>query len=129
MMNYNQLVEDCFFTPKHVGTLDCTEPFTVLSEVGLRDKAFLQWYAACNPQGLITQCCFKAYGNPYLIAALEWCCRQLIGTSLDGHPRFDYLQLVNELEIPKVLYPTALLVEQGYRQICEKMKQLVKESP
>ncbi|MDX1836628.1 hypothetical protein DIZ81_00590 [Legionella taurinensis] len=129
MMKYNDLVETCFFRPRHVGTLDCSRPFTVFSEAGIRGKAFLQWYAACDAQGLIIQCCFKAYGNPYLIAALEWCCRQMTGTSVSEHPRWDYRQLVTVLEIPQALYPTALLVEQGYRQICEKMKQLVKENP
>lgn len=128
MMHYNTLVEDCFFTPRHVGTLDCTKPLTASSEAGQRNRAFLQWYAACDQRGLMTECRFKAYGNPYLIAALEWCCRHMVGTALGDHPCFNYQHLVNKLDIPNAHYPVALLVEEGYRQLCERLQQVLRRA-
>ena len=56
----------------------------------------------------IVQACFKANGNPYVIASLEWLCRQLEGRSIDTASQIDYQRIVKELEIPVAQYPIAL---------------------
>jgi nitrogen fixation NifU-like protein len=117
-MNYNKLVESYFFEPQHIGILDSTQPRTICS----RNVDF-ELYLAANEKGVIVQATFKANGNPYLIAGFEWVCRQLQGTAVNQHPRFNYQDLVQILEIPQSSYPTALLVEKGYCQGVEALKE------
>lgn len=127
-MIYNELVETCFFEPKHVGTLDLTQDLTSFyrgGEVGRGDV--FDFYLLCDKKGKILKACFKAYGNPYLIAAAEWLCRQLEGSQINEHPQFDYAFLVEKLAIPQVRYPVALQIEDGYRELVHIMKTKLRE--
>lgn len=120
---YNQLVETYFLAPQHVGVLDLTQNGTVFyrgGEVGRGDR--LDFYLLCDERGLVLKARFKAYGNPYLVAAAEWLCRQLEGSQIEEHPRFDSAEWIQELEIPKTRYASALQIEAGYREIVERMK-------
>lgn len=126
-MMYNELVESCFFAPNHVGTLDLSQPLTAHyrgGEVGQGDV--FDFYLRCDEQGLILKARFKAYGNPYLVAAAEWFCQQLEDSLIDEHPRFNYSWLVQELAIPKNRYPVALQIEDGYRTLVMMMKKKLK---
>lgn len=122
-MMYNELVESCFFAPNHIGTLDLSQPLSVHYRGGEAGRGeVFDIYLLCDRQGLVLKARFKAYGNPYLIAAAEWLCRQLEGSLINEHPRFNYSGLVQELAIPKTRYPVALLVEDGYRELVIMMK-------
>lgn len=122
-MMYNEVVESCFFTPNHVGTMDLTQPLSAHYRGGETGRGdVFDFYLLCNEEGLVLKACFKAYGNPYLVAAAEWICRQLESSQIDKHPRFNYRTLVDELTIPKTRYSVALQVEDGYRELVEKLK-------
>lgn len=126
-MIYNKLVESCFFMPKHVGVLDLTQKLCAYYRGGMPGRGdVFDFYLLCNEEGLILKARFKAYGNPYLIAAAEWLCQQLEGSSIKEHPRYDYAYLLNELDIPKLRYPVALQIEDGYRELVQIMKEKLK---
>ncbi len=119
-MMYNKLVEDCFFHPSHVGELDINEPLTGHHERNMRHQnatIAIKLYIQCTHAGLIHRACFKAIGNPYVIAALEWLCRQIEGFSLDKLPPINYQILISVLEIPTSQYPVALIIEGIYKEV------------
>ncbi|KTD24771.1 iron-sulfer cluster proteins NifU [Legionella lansingensis] len=122
-MMYNELVEFCFFSPKHVGVIDLSEPLSVHDRVGESGRGdVLDFYLLCDKQGFVLKARFKAYGNPYLVAAAELICQQLEGSKIQDHPNIDHVWLVKQLEIPKTRYPVALQIEDGYREVVMKMK-------
>lgn len=126
-MMYNKLVETCFFSPKQVGILDLRQPLSAFYRGGQPGRGdVFELYLLCNNQGLILKACFKAYGNPYLIAASEWLCQQLQGTQINEHPHFDYSYLLSILEIPKSRYPVALQISDAYKEIVQLMKEKLK---
>lgn len=118
MMIYNDIIKDCFFEPKHVGSI-------VLETTGVvhfraeqtKQGALIDLYMQCDTQGLVTRMCFKTNGNPYIIAALEWLCRNCEGKLFKELPSFNYQQLIQVLEIPMTQFPIALQVEDVYREI------------
>jgi nitrogen fixation NifU-like protein len=127
MMNYNKLVESCFFQPTHVGVLDCEQPGNLRIRQGEPSQgAYFDLYVSCEKSGDISKACFKAYGNPYIIAGLEWLCRQLQGTNINTHPKLNYHVIVEKLEIPRPYYPNAVLIESGYCALVTEMKKRVK---
>ncbi len=134
-MMYNELVEDCFFLPRHVGILDLQAPLTVHFVSIQKNQSItrIDLYVQCAENALIRKACFKATGNPYVIAALEWLCRQIEGKKLDclewrsdqkNNPQDKQLYqiLVKELEIPQNQYPIALQVEDVYKEVFTLMK-------
>ncbi|WED43809.1 iron-sulfur cluster assembly scaffold protein [Legionella cardiaca] len=125
-MIYNELVESCFFAPKHVGTLDLSEPLSVHYRGGAERGDVFDLYLLCNKQGRVLKACFKAYGNPYLVAAAELICQRLEDSHINDHPQLDYSWLVEQLEIPKTRYPVALQIEDGYREVIKAMKAKLK---
>lgn len=126
-MMYNELVETCFFEPRHVGTLDLNQELTAFyrgGEVGRGDVFDL--YLLCDETGRVLKARFKAYGNPYLVAAAEWLCRLLEGSQIDEHPQIDHAFLVEQLAMPKIRYPVALQIEDGYCELVQIMKTKLK---
>lgn len=126
-MSYNPLVEELFFHPKHNGVLDVNQPLTISVRQGITGSAMLDLYLACNQQGKIERACFKAIGSPFLLASLEWICRESQGSMLKHHLLLDHKQLIKKLEIPKNRYASALFAEKGYYSAIEKMNQLFEE--
>lgn len=116
-MIYNKIVQDCFFSPRHVGLVDLEHPFSAVFKNNQKGQGSIEFYMQCSPDGVIVRACFKTNGNPYLIASLEWLCRQVEGKTIDNAPRIDYRQLVKELEIPVVHYPVALRVMDVYKEV------------
>jgi nitrogen fixation protein NifU and related proteins len=122
-MMYNELVESYFFAPNHVGIVDLSQPLSLHYSEGVAGRGdVFDFYLLCNSHGFVLQARFKAYGNPYLIAAAEWLCRQLEGSLINEHPRFNYSCLVQDLAIPKTRYSVALQIEDGYREIVTMMQ-------
>lgn len=123
-MMYNKVVQDCFFLPKHVGVLDLTASFTVhfgSSQIN-QSMTKIELYLQCTESALVYKACFKAIGNPYVIASLEWLCRQIEGRELSQLPAINYQILVKELDIPTHQYPIALQVEDVYKEVLILMK-------
>lgn len=123
-MIYNKIVQDCFFQPRHVGVLDTTQPLTVLfsSRQQNPSNTLIDLSMQCTKNGLVKKICFKVTGNPYVVAALEWLCRQIEGRQFTDLPVIDYLLLIKELEIPNKHYPIALQVENVYKEVLVLMK-------
>lgn len=129
MITYNKLVESCFFQAQHVGTLDCSRADTVCVSVEeQRNGIRLDLYLSCQTDGLIDKACFRACGNPYVIAGAEYLCRRLQGTSAKEHPCLDYHELVRQLGIPRVQYPLAVLIERAYHQAIQHIQDRLKGS-
>lgn len=126
-MIYNELVESCFFAPEHVGTVDLTQHLSVYHRTGEAGRGDVcDFYLQCNEEGVVLKARFKAYGNPYLVAAAEWLCRQLKGSQIHTHPQWTHGVLVEKLAIPKIRYSVALQVEDGYQELIQKMKAKLK---
>lgn len=122
-MMYNKVIEDCFFYPRHAGIIDATAPLVVHFRGSQPNQAVLiDLYISCSPDGLIKKTNFKAKGNPYVIAAMEWLCRQIEGKLIDSLPLINYQTLVKELDIPNSQYPTALQIEEIYKETIVLMK-------
>ena len=127
-MMYNKVVEDCFFALNHGGHLDENKPYTVCSHNQLSGyQGLISLCIQCEPCGIVTKACFRAQGNPYLLAGLEWVCRQLEGEPIHLHPKIDYQCLMKILDIPDTQYPVALRIEEVYRQTINKMQIKLKE--
>ena len=122
-MMYNELVESYFFAPEHVGII---EEITALAahyrakETNLSDVFDL--YLLCDSEGFIVKARFKAFGNPYLIAGLEWLCRQLENTLIAKHPCLNYLAIMETLNIPKTNMAAAIQIDEAYKALIEVMK-------
>lgn len=116
-MMYNKIVKSCFFLPQHIGVIDLNQEFSVVVKSQQKGQAMVEFYMQCGEDRLIRRACFKTNGNPYLIAGLEWLCRQLEGQSLNKLPPIDYQLLVKELDIPVTQYPLALRVVTIFKEI------------
>lgn len=116
-MIYNKIVEDCFFYPQHVGELAQELPYVVCGTSKISLNTAIKFYWQCDKNQILVQCRFKAVGNPYLIAGLEWVCRQIEGRKLDEVQTLDYLLLIRELDIPKTYYPIALQIDTLYKEM------------
>lgn len=122
-MSYNEIVESCFFAPKHIGILDLSRPYSAhYRSAGLGKGEVFDVYLLCDEKGFIEKARFKAYGNPYLIAATEWLCRQLEGSVIHEHPRFNSILLQQILAIPITRYSIALEIEKSYKALVVDLK-------
>ncbi|WP_392537351.1 iron-sulfur cluster assembly scaffold protein [Legionella sp. 227] len=115
-MIYNKTVQDCFFSPRHVGLIDLSERFTVVVKNNQKGQGLIELYIQSNSDGTIVRACFRTNGNPYIIASLEWLCRQLEGQTTDTVPQIDYQLIVKELEIPVAQYPIALRIMDVFKE-------------
>lgn len=126
-MMYNKVVEDCFFLPRHAGVIDLTAPLTVHFSSSQKNQSLtkIELYVQCTKNGVISKACFKAVGNPYVIAALEWLCRQIEGVQIENLSPFNYQVLIKELAMPMKHYPIALQVEDVYKEILVLMRKKI----
>lgn len=115
-MIYNKTVQECFFSPRHVGLIDLSERFTVVVKNNQKGQGLIELYIQSNSDGTIVRACFRTNGNPYIIASLEWLCRQLEGQTTDTVPQIDYQLIVKELEIPVAQYPIALRIMDVFKE-------------
>ncbi len=115
-MIYNKTVKDCFFSPRHAGVVDLNDRFAVVVKNNQKGQGSIEFYMQRNSDGTIARACFKTNGNPYVIASLEWLCRQLEGQTIDAVPQIDYQLIVKELDIPVAQYPIALRIIDVYKE-------------
>lgn len=124
-MMYNKIVQDYFFSPQHVGSIDNNDPFAAVFKSKQKDQGDIEVYLQSNLDRAIVRACFKTNGNPYLIAGLEWLCRQLEGQLIDTIPKINYQELIKILEIPVAQYPLALRVVHVGQEVLLLMKNKV----
>ncbi|TAL62754.1 MAG: hypothetical protein EPN84_05990 [Legionella sp.] len=127
-MMYNKIVEDCFFNSNHVGLVQPDYPLSAhfKSHVPGQNNR-LDLYLVCTKDKIIQRACFKAMGNPYMIAALEWICREIEGLELEQLPVINYPLLVETLAIPNTEYPVAIQVSQAYQEVVKLMRNTFEE--
>ena len=111
------MVWDCFFSPRHAGSIDLNNPRTAFFKSNQKGQGQIEFYMQYDSSDRIERACFKTNGNPYLIASLEWLCRQLERKTFADVPEIDYQVIINELEIPVAQYPTALSVVAIYQDV------------
>jgi nitrogen fixation protein NifU and related proteins len=127
-MMYNKIVHDFFFFPLHIGTLDCLLPRTVyFRSEQLSQNIITDLYMQCDEDHTIRSMCYKTNGNPFMIASLEWLCRQAIGKLCDGL----YLnseELIKILEIPANQTFLILYIKDVYAEILILMNNALRVS-
>ena len=125
-MNYNQLVLDCFFSLKHGGFIETCPPETYLvsyKSSSQDERVLIALYLNCSKEGLIKEIKFKAKGPPYVIAAMEWLCREINQGFIGGLPDIHYSHVVTALDIPQIHYPIALKVIEVYKKALSLVKE------
>ncbi len=120
-MMYNKVVEEFFFSPQHEGSIE-DRHFCAHSKIGeIGQILLIDLYLQCMKNGIINKACFKAKGNPFVIAAMEWLCRGIEGTSLDEHPLLSYAMMMKQLEIPNSHIHVALQIEGVYKEALSQL--------
>ncbi len=123
-MIYNNIVMDCFLETRQVGVLDISAPLTVYlsAQQESQQLIIIHLYLQCDDQGLINKANFKAMGSPFVIAGLEWLCRETQGKSIYEIDKLNYKILIEKLAIPQSQYFVALPIETIYNDVLALMK-------
>jgi nitrogen fixation protein NifU and related proteins len=115
-MMYNKTVLDCFFSPRHVGVIDLNQDLVILVKNNQKGQADIALYMQSDAHKVIQKVCYKTNGNPYLIAGLEWLCREVVGQAIDSLVAVDYQRLIKELDIPMSEYPLAVRIVEVFKK-------------
>ena len=120
-MMYNKIVRDCFFNPQHAGSLDLSLSRTAFfSTAEFSQDTVIELYMHCDELYTVHSMRFRSNGNPYVIAALEWLCRQSVGNNLN-QLNCDFGGLSKVLEIPFNQSPLLLQVQDVYKELLSLM--------
>ena len=127
-MMYNKLVKTCFFDIRQGGSIEeLSSEQCVIKHFSEKAGQSMEISLACSKVGVIECARFRAQGGPFVIAGLEYLCRQLEGSALEKHPCFSYQEFIALFEIPDNLFPQALRIEDLYSDAIKKMKEAIKE--
>tara|TARA_B110000879_G_scaffold184405_1_gene244006 strand:- start:906 stop:1271 length:366 start_codon:yes stop_codon:yes gene_type:complete len=118
-VSYNELVRQHFFEPKHAfSSNDNKEDFILASKGAIALGDAVEFYLQCDLNTKqIKQLKFKAYGNPYLIAAMSYWCERLQNKPLKEAENFSAQTLIDELALPKTKYYVAYMVEDALKSL------------
>lgn len=126
-MMYNKLVQECFFKARHVGVIGHLVPNRVSYRAEYSNSTLvIELYLQCNDEGQVVHMCFKTNGNPYMIAALEYLCRQSTGKQLSTLAPLNSAEAIRLLEIPKHQTPLLLQVADVYKEVLVLMTNQLK---
>lgn len=118
---YNKITEDFFFHPKHVGSLDTTNPRVTYFEIK-QNGLFMRLYVSRSENRVIERASYNTNGNPYVIASLEWLCRTIQGASLDALPKLHYQQIIEALGMPTSRYPDAVQIDRLFKELIKRIE-------
>lgn len=122
-MMYNKVVQDYFFTPQHVGVIDTNAAQAIHFRMHRpKQRVIIDFYLQCATNESIVKACFKTNGNPFIIAALEWLCRQLEHKKLDDLPLFTQKTWMDLLALPVSQSPVAIQMNVLYQEVITLMK-------
>ena len=122
-MMYNKLVKDCFFSPQHVGAIDIIDRQTIHFRMHRpKQRVIIDFYLSCAADEFVARACFKTNGNPYVIAALEWLCRQVEHKNLCSLPELTQKTWMDLLELPVSQSPVAVQMDVLYKEVLIFMK-------
>jgi nitrogen fixation NifU-like protein len=113
MKNYNKLVYQHFFNSQAVGEFSKEVPHISVQVGQGSDTDRLQLQLQFTTHHKIKAARFKAYGNPYTVAAASLLCELLPGLSLENAKLIRHTALQEPLEIPITRRHSALLAEQA----------------
>ena len=116
MMMYNEIVENCFFNPEYAG-FDESRFRRILEYFPANTSNKMVFAIGKDAADFSLSLRFKASGNPYVLAAAEWICRQFKKKNfIDcmGMSPEDWHAL---LEIPVSQKRTALQITQACKQL------------
>ena len=122
MMKYNEIIETCFFNPEHAG-FDEAEFHRILEYFPANSSSRMVFAMREAKAEFPISLRFKASGNPYILAAAEWICRQCT--------KKKYIQLMEMspkdwhilLGIPMSQKRTALQITEA----CDRLVQTIKK--
>ena len=115
---YSAIVMDHFNQPRDVGVFDVEDPHVITGRAGIPGAGdFLQLQCRINSDDRIESACFKAYGNPYTIAASSYAAEWLKNKPLAEVKKINHHFFVKALEIPRLKLASAILVEDAIRAV------------
>ena len=110
MMNYNEIVLKHFFNPQHVGVF-AADASVFIGRAGKHGAADQLQIQLVIGDDTIIAARFKAYGNPYTIAAGSVLMEKINGLPLKEASKLKYKYFADILEIPQTSLYSALLAE------------------
>lgn len=110
-MNYNELVLSHFHQPRNVGEFAADLPGIARARVGTVAAGNVAQLELQIEHDVIQAAKFKAYGEPYVIAACSYLTEQLTKKSLAEAEKIDHFHFAKALAMPTTKLHTALLVE------------------
>lgn len=117
-MMYNLLVEQLFFDLRHAGEISENEAGRQVYESGAAGQsALIKLSISFDQLNCMTKVRFKAYGNPYLLAAMEWLCRQLEGRNVQDCEKLEWQRLIALFDMPKTQQGLALRIVDLYDKV------------
>lgn len=117
-MQYSDVVLKHFHAPLHVGELSCAQDNVVTGRAGSHscgNRVQLQFLV--DDAGVVRDAKFKAYGNPYTIAACDYVASEMIGRSVETLGALTHEKLVKALTIPPTRLGSALIVEDALKAV------------
>ncbi len=124
-MKYSSLVIEHFNQPRNIGVLDASQSNVVVARRGQPDEGnVLHLYIEFDEQGFAQSSRIKVYGDPYVIAAASLATELIQNKTIDELQAVSYDYFVEQLDIPKTKWHSALLVEDAIKEACHAFKSL-----
>lgn len=108
---YSELVRALFASPEHAGTVSTPH------RVHIDDHGICVELSATLAGNAIESLRFRARGCPHVIAAAEWICAQLEGTTIAGMQSFEIAELMQSLAVPIEKTGRILVLEDAVRAL------------
>lgn len=118
---YNDAVRELFADLRHARKLAGTGGQAVTVRVGEVARGASVELAARASDGRLGDLVFRAWGCPHLLAACEYCCRKLCGSSATALAPLAQDELVRALALPVEKTGTLLLIEDAIIALRKKL--------
>ena len=121
---YNQLVQDHFFYPQNVGSWQAASENVLTGKAGVYGVSdVVQIQCVYTSKAVISDACFKVYGNPFTIAAASYATTQLIGKKITEINALNHQFFIDALAMPQIKWHCAILIEDAISAILKTYKQ------
>jgi len=122
MRKYSDAVMHHFFAAEHVGRLPEIRGM-VRVVLGVDERVELS--CQIDEHGVIQCAKFKAYGNPFTIAASAFACEALTGQTVQAIKDWDFQAFQEALDMPEDGVPSAILIEEVLKEVLKRYEQNV----
>lgn len=110
-VSYNEAVRRHFTEPRHAGDLPDSFDRTLSADVSDSDEGARIVMSAGIRGDTIAGAAFRAWGCPYLIAAVDLACEGLAGQPVKSLENHDLAHITQELSVPAEKRGRILLLE------------------